>query len=101
MPAPPSLRAAPFSAVLLLAALVVASAATAGGRSRGAPPARVLFGLGDVPPPWPATWQLNMSTAIMPANYNGWTRNVSQWGYVDFDCERRRRCCRCYIAARR
>jgi len=44
-----------------------------------------LHGLGDVPPPWPATWLLNLSTAIMPANYNGWTRNVSQWGYVDFD----------------
>ena len=21
----------------------------------------------------------------MPANYNGFTYNVSQWGYVDFD----------------
>ena len=50
-----------------------------------APPAPALLGLGDVPPPWPATWQLNLSTAIMPANYNGFTSNVSQWGYVDFD----------------
>ena len=63
-------------------ALSLALAPSAAGR---APPAPALLGLGDVPPPWPATWLLNMSTAIMPANYNGFTSNVSQWGYVDFD----------------
>jgi hypothetical protein len=76
---------APLSSSLSLSlalALILALAPSAAGR---APPAPALLGLGDVPPPWPATWQLNMSTAIMPANYNGFTYNVSQWGYVDFD----------------
>ena len=72
---------APLPQLALLAALLPLRASAAGR----APPAPALLGLGDVPPPWPATWQLNMSTAIMPANYNGWTRNVSKWGYVDFD----------------
>jgi hypothetical protein len=64
------LQKAPLPALALLAVLLPLSSSAAGR----APPAPALLGLGDVPPP-----------AIMPANYNGWTRDVSRWGYVDFD----------------
>ena len=38
-------------------------------------------------PPWPATWQMNASTIIMPCNYTGYQvpKTVADWGIVDFD----------------
>ena len=42
---------------------------------------------GNVAPPWPATWQLNLSTIIMPANYSGFMEpaQTAPWGIVSFD----------------
>jgi len=75
--APPLPPLPPPLLLPLALAIALLPLSFAAGRSQPAP---ALLGLGDVPPPWPATWLLNMSTAIMPANYNGWTRNVSKWG---------------------
>ena len=38
-------------------------------------------------PPWPATWQMNASTIIMPCNYTGYQdpSTTAGWGVVDFD----------------
>ena len=38
-------------------------------------------------PPWPATWQMNASTIIMPCNYSGFQvpSTTAGWGIVDFD----------------
>eukprot|EP00039_Didymoeca_costata_P021308 m.344156 g.344156 ORF g.344156 m.344156 type:complete len:509 (-) comp23899_c0_seq1:13-1539(-) len=38
-------------------------------------------------PPWPATWQMNASTIIMPCNYTGYQApsTTAGWGIVDFD----------------
>ena len=76
---------------LVLAALASYSYARAGRGNGGAggtcgneggaspPPCRV--------PPWPATWQMNASTIIMPCNYTGYQvpKTVAGWGIVDFD----------------
>jgi hypothetical protein len=37
-------------------------------------------------PPWPATWQMNASTIIMPCNYTGFQvpSTTAGWGIVDF-----------------
>jgi hypothetical protein len=39
-------------------------------------------------PPWPATWQMNASTIIMPCNYTGYQvpSTIAGWGIVDFEC---------------
>ena len=39
-------------------------------------------------PPWPATWQMNASTIIMPCNYTGYQvpSTIAGWGVVDFEC---------------
>ena len=38
-------------------------------------------------PTWPATWQMNASTIIMPCNYTGYQvpKTVADWGITDFD----------------
>ena len=38
-------------------------------------------------PRWPATWQMNASTVIMPCNYTGYQApsTTAGWGVVDFD----------------
>jgi hypothetical protein len=38
-------------------------------------------------PPWPATWQMNASTIIMPCNYTSFQEpsTTAGWGIVDFD----------------
>lgn len=40
-------------------------------------------------PPWPATWQMNASTIIMPCNYTGFQvpSTIKGWGVVDFECD--------------
>lgn len=38
-------------------------------------------------PPWPATWQMNASTAAMVCNYNGYMdpSTTAGWGLLDYD----------------
>lgn len=42
---------------------------------------------GTLPRPNTQTWQMNMSTIIMPCNNTGLTdpRTIANWGFVDFD----------------
>lgn len=67
--------------VLPAAALWTSGAGSTCGNEGGTspPPCRV--------PPWPATWQMNASTIIMPCNYTGYQvpKTVAGWGIVDFD----------------
>lgn len=38
-------------------------------------------------PAWPPTYNMSMSTIVMPCNYSGWTDPAwgAQWGIIDFD----------------
>ena len=60
--------------MLLLALVAAASHAT------------TLAGGGRVPP-WPPTWQMNLSTIIQPCNSSGYfdPEAAAQWGVIDFD----------------
>jgi hypothetical protein len=70
----------------------LAAALTARGTASYAPAATCGNEGGTAPPPchvplWPATWQMNASTIIMPCNYTGYQvpKTVAGWGIVDFD----------------
>jgi hypothetical protein len=56
-----------------------------GGCSRPASPQVSSATICSVPP-WPATWQMNASTIIMPCNYTGFQdpATTAGWGIVDF-----------------
>ena len=62
-------------AMLLLALVAAASHAT------------TLAGGGPAVPPWPPTWQMNLSTIIQPCNSSGYfdPEAAAQWGVIDFD----------------
>ena len=61
--------------MLLLALVAAASHAT------------TLAGGGPAVPPWPPTWQMNLSTIIQPCNSSGYfdPEAAAQWGVIDFD----------------
>jgi len=61
--------------MLLLALVAAASHAT------------TLAGGGSAVPPWPPTWQMNLSTIIQPCNSSGYfdPEAAAQWGVIDFD----------------
>jgi len=37
------------------------------------------------PPPWPAVWDMNLSTALQPRNTSGYYRSGGQYGLCSFD----------------
>jgi hypothetical protein len=82
-----TLAARSFMALsLLLAAGTTASAEKSGrtcGNEGGASTSVCSL------PPWPATYQMNASTIIMPCNYTGFQvpSTIAGWGIVDFECD--------------
>ena len=67
--------------MLAAAAAAVSTAAAQCGNEGGTSPRPCSV------PTWPATWQMNASTIIMPCNYTGYQApsTTAGWGIVDFD----------------
>ena len=85
---------------MLVAALLLVAQRTAAGAESAAASVNANAATANVcgneggshPPPchvptWPATWQMNASTIIMPCNYTGYQVPATTAGWGVVDCE--------------